>query len=324
MAWRIGIDEAGYGPNLGPLVMTAVACRVPDEAADTDLWRLLARGVCRHGERGRGRLVVADSKLVYSPTRGLAPLERTVLAALHTGALLWPGPPLFLDLGTLVDALAPEANADLCSERWYTGTTALPIGCDVPALDDARQRLGSTCEDAGVAALFRSVVVCAPRFNDLTDACDSKAAALVYGLNRLIRAMLASTAPGPTEFVVDKHGGRNHYGAMLREAFAGGLVRPCAEGAERSVYAVEGLDRPVRVTILPRADLGHFSVALASMVSKYLREALMREFNAFWQLHVPGLKSTAGYPLDASRFFAEIRSALDRLGLSERQVWRRK
>ena len=28
MPWIVGIDEAGYGPNLGPFVMTAVASRV--------------------------------------------------------------------------------------------------------------------------------------------------------------------------------------------------------------------------------------------------------------------------------------------------------
>ena len=30
MPWVVGIDEAGYGPNLGPLVQSAVALRLPD------------------------------------------------------------------------------------------------------------------------------------------------------------------------------------------------------------------------------------------------------------------------------------------------------
>jgi hypothetical protein len=60
------------------------------------------------------------------------------------------------------------------------------------------------------------------------------------------------------------------------------------------------------------------------MVSKYLRELLMREFNHFWQGHVPDLKPTAGYPADAARFFEAIRPAAERLGLSEAALWRKK
>ena len=35
------------------------------------------------------------------------------------------------------------------------------------------------------------------------------------------------------------------------------------------------------------------------MASKYLRELAMRPFNEFWSRHVPELKPTAGYPLNA-------------------------
>src|SRR5262249_37174349 len=38
MAWLIGIDEAGYGPNLGPLVMSSVAWRVPARLLGANLW----------------------------------------------------------------------------------------------------------------------------------------------------------------------------------------------------------------------------------------------------------------------------------------------
>jgi ribonuclease HII len=84
------------------------------------------------------------------------------------------------------------------------------------------------------------------------------------------------------------------------------------------------LDYEVRLTFEPRADSGHFCVALASMVSKYVRELLMREFNAFWQQHVPNLEPTAGYPGDSRRFFKAIRKTAKQLGIAEKALWRRK
>jgi hypothetical protein len=124
--------------------------------------------------------------------------------------------------------------------------------------------------------------------------------------------------------VIDKHGGRNRYAAMIQDALPGGFVAAVAEGRDHSRYQVIGLERPVEVTFEPRADVRHFCVALASMASKYLREVLMREFNDFWCGHVPGLKATAGYPGDAERFFAAIRPAAARLGIAEAALWRRK
>ncbi len=58
------------------------------------------------------------------------------------------------------------------------------------------------------------------------------------------------------------------------------------------------------------------------MVSKYVREVMMREFNEFWLSQVPGLKPTAGYPLDAQRYYEAIRPAMTRLGIAESAVWR--
>src|SRR6185295_8698017 len=81
MPWQIGIDEAGYGPNLGPFVMTLVACRVPNKRRGVDLWELLKMCVRRADEPADHRLVVADSKLVYSPAAGWRHLEKTSLCA---------------------------------------------------------------------------------------------------------------------------------------------------------------------------------------------------------------------------------------------------
>ena len=59
--WLIGVDEAGYGPNLGPLVVAATAWRVHACGVDPrsiDLYELLIAAVSREPDRDRiaGRL----------------------------------------------------------------------------------------------------------------------------------------------------------------------------------------------------------------------------------------------------------------------------
>jgi hypothetical protein len=321
MPWIIGIDEAGYGPNLGPLVMTSVACRVPEDLAGSDLWRVLRDAVRRPAEPDDGRLLVEDSKVVYSTARGLGALETGVLAALPPGPA---GPEL--SLARYVDWLAPAAVPELAAEPWYRGRSLLPVAAEPAGCGTAAARFAEASRCGGVAwGPVRSVVVCPARFNGVLDRWGSKGVVLGEGLTELLRwTRGAVTGDEPLAFFIDKHGGRNTYAPMLQDALPDGLVLAQQESLARSTYTVLGTGRDVRLTFQPRADAEHFCVALASMVSKYLREVLMLEFNRFWQEQVPGLKPTAGYPGDAGRFLEAIRPALGRLGLPESAVWRRK
>jgi hypothetical protein len=63
-------------------------------------------------------------------------------------------------------------------------------------------------------------------------------------------------------------------------------------------------------------------VALASVVSKTLREHWMDSFNAHWAARVPGLKPTAGYPVDAARFRSVIEPLCLERGLELDLWWR--
>jgi hypothetical protein len=319
MAWIVGVDEAGYGPNLGPFVMSAVSCRLPDALAGADLWQVLKQAVRRQGEADDGRLLVEDSKVVYAGPRGLLGLEAGALALLA-------GAPPPASLGQLLDHLCPAAGADLGGECWYAGTTPLPLEAPAEHLGAMAERLARAGADAGLAwGCVRSVVVCPARFNAVLDRWGSKAVVLGLVLGELLRAGHDPDAgTEPVSFFIDKHGGRNNYAATLQEAVPDGMVLAEEEGRERSVYRVVGLRRPVRLTFTPRAEAANLCVALASMVSKYVRELLMREFNAFWLRHVPGLRPTAGYPGDAARFFASIREAARGLGIPEAALWRRK
>jgi ribonuclease HII len=320
MSWLVGIDEAGYGPNLGPFVSTLIACRVEKGDGKVDLWRRLAACIRRHDDEDDGRVVIADSKQVYSTARGLGELERSVLASL-LGGFFTTGAPSTLQ--HLLSLLARDHLAELSREAWYVGDTPLPAQGELDELTPLADGVREALDAAGIhLGVCRCAVVCAPRFNDLIERWDSKAVVTGLALVQHVRSCLEATAAEPMHFMIDKLGGRNQYHVLLQEAFHGGIVFVEEEGAQRSTYRVEKLDRPARVTIVPRADAEHFCVALASMVSKYVRELLMLEFNRFWQQHVPELKPTAGYPGDAARYFDAIRPALTRLGLQERQVWR--
>lgn len=312
MPWIIGIDEAGYGPNLGPLVMTLVACRAP--AADIDLWEALKPAVRRQAGKGAG-LAIDDSKLVHAA--GLDCLEAGVLAALP------PDSGKTLNLEEYIEWIGPASHPELRREVWYQGQEPLPLEAELAEVEESRASVVRALAEAGLAwGQPRSVVVGAARFNELVDRWETKGAVLGQCLAELLQSLPDDDEPVSCH--IDKHGGRNHYSALLQHIFADGFIAARKEGRECSTYQVLGLKRLIEVSFLPRADSAHLCVALASMVSKYLRESLMRDFNRYWQERVPGLKATAGYPGDADRFYQAILPVVKKMGLAEDTQWRKR
>jgi ribonuclease HII len=320
MAWLVGIDEAGYGPNLGPFVMTAVACRVPDAGREANLWQRLAPVVRRSQDKEEGQLFIDDSKLVYT-RHGLAGLERGLLTT------LWQhGFRSSATLANLIDWACPEDRAELEREVWYRGLQDLPVHLTPDDLEPWAMRFADACTGACVDSWrVRSVIVCPARFNALLDSNGSKGHVLADALTHLLR-WLQTNLEGEDVLVIqiDKHGGRNTYAAMIQHALPACMIVSEQESTGCSAYRLHGLGREVRLTFQPRADSAHLCVALASMASKYLRELLMLEFNRFWLEHVPDLRPTAGYPGDSTRFFEAIRPVIAKLGLREESLWRRK
>jgi len=312
MSVIIGIDEAGYGPNLGPLVQAAVAVRCPDGV--DNLWKTLKRGVRRACDDDDGRMLIDDSKRVHILPNGLERLERTIHSVFSCGQ----------PIGELLATIAcGSSRDDLTGEHWYLADEPLPVTC-LAAEILAVPRFLKVLETSGVEfCAMRTVVTPAPRFNAVVERWESKGAVLANGLITLLEEVnQAFPEDTPLEFVIDKHGGRNFYAPMVQTAFPDGWVTPLIESADESAYRIDGLKRNVSLTFVPRADSESLPVALASMAAKYLREVFMRQFNRFWQQHVPDLEPTAGYPNDSKRFYGLIQRAMRQLGIQERQVWR--
>jgi hypothetical protein len=229
-------------------------------------------------------------------------------------------------LAHVLASLCPTAHAPLQEECWYRGTTPVPVAAEAALLAAAVTRLAVACTEASITwGMVRCVVICPTRFNAVLERWGSKGVVLAVALAELLGDCHNPDGKcDPVYIQIDKHGGRDYYAALLQQALPDGAVVAEDEGSERSVYRVVGMNRPVRLTIAPRADAEHLCVALASMVSKYVRELLMLEFNAFWKSQVPDVQPTAGYPGDAARFYAAIRPAVGALGIAEDALWRRK
>ncbi len=311
----VGIDEAGYGPNLGPFVMTAVVAESPD-ARPPDVWADRSDRVCRAGGP-RDRLWVDDSKRLHGPGRaGLDRLEAATLAVvLASGAD--PGP----DLTALLAAVGAGDLVEVELAPWLEGASPpVPLPASRPRVEPivaTRPLDGLGWRIVGV----RSVVMGPARFNAELTAAGSKTGPHRAAFLSLLRAVRGE-APGPLAVCSDKHGGRHFYLELLSEAFPAAWIHRGPEGPELSRYTVRHGDHATDLAFRPRADAADGLVALASIVSKTLRERWMAGFNAFWQARLPDLKPTAGYPTDAARFRRAIEPLAAALGRPESSWWR--
>lgn len=319
MPYLIGTDEAGYGPNLGPLVISATVWHAPDQAANGDLYSLLD-GVVSRTFRGRSNptsIPIADSKTLYKPGGGLAALEYGVLSTLAATGIK------VANWREAWQALAPHSQPWLAAIPWYRAFDRnLPLDADPEQVQCLSERFQQRIDDIAVRLVtIRSVAVFPEEFNDRVDQTGSKGAVLSGLTIELIKQLLAPLGDEAILVQCDKHGGRNKYGPLLQQAFPDHLVEVRGEGRAQSIYRWGPPNRRVEIRFVAKGE-SFLPSALASMASKYLRELAMMAFNQFWKKHVPGLKATAGYPADARRFKSDIAACQTRLQIADRILWR--
>jgi len=333
----LGTDEAGYGPNLGPLVVSLTVWK-----ADAEDLSLLFEPLSQAG------ISVGDSKKLY---------QGGSLAALETGVLVplrflerdaAPSPPveragtreegIVKTQAALTPALIPALTPALSQrergrggergrerERGREGERGKErkkereqrIDCLVPQFAEILRQYRVRLLD------MQSRSIEPEEFNRLLDRFGSKGSLLSDVTLRLIADELATHAQDHVLVLCDKHGGRNRYLDLLTEFFAGEFIQVIQESRESSIYRVVSEDRRWEFRFVAKGEV-HLPIALASMLSKYYRELAMLRFNAFWQDQVPGLQPTAGYPEDAKRFKRQIAAAQERLGIADENLWRKR
>ncbi len=273
---HVGIDEAGYGPTLGPLAIVCVAIDGDDPAA------LLTTGVM-------------DSKKLHDPL-DLAPLERVVLPAIAwlTGFQPDSAADCFALLGENAELHAGVPWMDGAANlRLPVAATSLPTWT-IPDLTP-RGLSGALVQPRAYNAYLRGD---GSRFGN-------KADLEWQHISRLLSAVHDPHVATTT--VVDRLGGRKFYREVLQAVFPETLVLIEDESPHVSRYLIPASTHAGHTigfhvggeTVSPLT-------AIASCIAKYARELHMLLLNRHWCARMPWLAPTAGYPQDAVRWLHQV------------------
>lgn len=314
-----GIDEAGYGPILGPLVVSAVTFELPDRFWEASLWSLLSRCVTRRARPGRSdpRLPVCDSKKLHAGPKKLARLERSALTFL---AVAGHEPDAFDKVLSHLDESWAEHSREV---PWFApGELRLPLQADAAEIRTQQSALARALGELNIRlASIRSVVLPAREYNRMVQGTRNKAAVLFWA-TLLLATKAMSDATETHRVVIDRQGGRTSYALALMKYLDIDSLHVLEENTDASRYTLTHLPVLCEIGFFKGGEERHFAIALASIISKYVREICMHRFNQYWCKRINDLAPTAGYHTDGMRFLRQVRPHFGTMGIEEPSMMR--
>ena len=325
--YLIGLDEAGYGPTLGPLCHGVSAFYLADREVPPDLWELFSANISRH-PAPENKLCVDDSKKVYAGSEDLSVLFQSVrhfLGCSSDGAH-----ELKTEEALLAQLLHGDDRGEVEADPWGARTAETQsIELAMIALKEFLATHKAQC------VFVRSAACPARTFNrwlsenptgNKADLSWSRAQCLLHAAWQALEthAEKHSAQSAPVFVYVDRQGGRKFYAGPLSQVFDGSFIEVVEEREARSAYRTEFRSRRVSIEFLVGGDSCAFPIALAALSAKFTREVLMRRFNAYFASQIPAIKPTAGYPTDARRFLKDSASFRKKQKIADADLIRRK
>ncbi len=300
----VGIDEAGVGPLLGPLVISATAFSMQQQLLKADLWQKFSSAVKKNKRALSGKMLITDSKKAFCSKASAKPrkhLEKTVLASLMS---LGKAPKTTKQL---LETLCPEAMLRLESYDWYGKNLDWQLEHNPDETAICSQVFTDSMAKSEIKLIsMQSTCLDVAYYNEMVEKIRNKSTVIFSALCGLIYDVLKNTDGQNYQFIIDRQGGRTKYTQPLRKMFPEMSLKILAEEKNISSYQMSTSQKTLRLHFLVKADEKQLPVSLASMVSKLVRELLVDRINSYFISQCPGLKPTAGYWSDGTRFVDEI------------------
>lgn len=321
-----GIDECGYGPLLGPLIISSSIFLV-QENPEANMWTRLQKSIGKKKKGLGNRILVTDSKKAYKGEYlrrskvKVNHLEQTARAFLNQLHLEKSGELYF---ASILPVISNDLTRQYTKYPWY-----------LPLYSDFLPRINQTISDTLIANMldegiefvdFRCLCIDVEEFNRIVDSSGNKATAVTTSVLKLIRQIIAIAIFCCAKKIViycDRLGGRKFYAEMLNELPFFKIIEIVEESNKISKYKLSDGRRELDIQFEVKADDKRLPVALASMVGKYIREKVMQHMNDYFVKSQPGLKPTAGYWVDGWRFIVDLEDeTLDKAGLEREDLVR--
>jgi len=317
-----GIDEAGYGPVLGPLVVGCCAFAVDGEEPAAGeklpcLWKRLRRVASKNRDKRGKRIHINDSKIVYNPGQGLKELEKSVLALLAASGEWCEDLPAYLGrVAGRVEVEEYRWYIRAADERFPIEQEAISLRILSGVVREEMERTATRCVHLAARVILER------RLNEMLEQTRNKSNVLFSVAAQHLDYLLRNFGEQKLVIFCDRQGGREHYGSLLRLMFDQWELEVIREADGHSEYCLHRCGHVVKLIFREKAETQCLSVAVASMISKYTREALMRRFNAWWKTVLPEVQPTAGYHTDGIRFLKDIEAKRVELGIGDMELVR--
>lgn len=255
----LGIDENGYGPILGPLVITGCLIKTEEKKNISDSKRIF------RGSKGRNigeEIVASHFSHIYQ-----GKIER---------------------MGNFLEEILIERECFLNQRRDFCS----PDNYSFPLFND--ELADFKIEPLEELIDVKSIVVCPHQFNKLLKLKKKKNLVNLFLFSKVVSYFLEKYKDQPLQIICDNIGNMKDYHYFQNFLQDLKLFR-LKEDKNSSQYLIIYEDKKYELRFEKRADENFNSVALASIFGKYLREIYMMKINDYFSKKIPSLPYSSGY-----------------------------